>query len=99
MNIYTCLNNPIIMWFRWVVFKVILERKYKNKNLKIGNMTFFSECQFGRFNVMYSKVYLHKVSLGLLFRHDRRKILSLVENNFCLCWLNSFDDNTDVFNG
>ena len=52
------------MWFRWVVFKVILERKYKNKNLKIGNMTFFSECQFGRFNVMYSKVYLHKVSLG-----------------------------------
>lgn len=57
------LKNPLTLWFRWICFKIFFEWKYAAKNFKIGYLSNFSECSFGRYNTLYENVVLTNVSL------------------------------------
>jgi acetyltransferase-like isoleucine patch superfamily enzyme len=56
------LKNPLTLWLRWLWHQRSLERR--NPHLKLGYMSRAENCRFGRFNVIYDKVFLNNVSLG-----------------------------------
>ena len=58
------LKNPITLWLRWLLFKIYWERKYAHKNLLIGYLAQFTDCQFGNYNTIYPEVRLNNVVLG-----------------------------------
>ena len=63
-RVKTLLKNPITIWVYWLVRKVILEYKFRDKNLKIGYLVNISNCQFGKFNTIYDGALLNNVVLG-----------------------------------
>ena len=60
--ITTILKNPFSLWIKWLFFKIYWENK--NKNLYIGYLSNFINCTFGRYNKLYSEVFLNNVNLG-----------------------------------
>ena len=62
--IKTSLRNPLTIWMYWLVFKYIKEYKYAKKNLSIGYLARFSECQFGYNNTLSPDVYMQNVVIG-----------------------------------
>lgn len=57
-------KNPFLIWVKWVIKKIYFERKYAEKNLVIGYMARFYNCQFGIYNTLYDGVVLTDVMLG-----------------------------------
>jgi acetyltransferase-like isoleucine patch superfamily enzyme len=62
MNIIS--NNPVTIWFKWLIHKYWLELKNKKNSLKIGYMSWVRDCEFGNYNTIYDGVKLTKVKLG-----------------------------------
>jgi acetyltransferase-like isoleucine patch superfamily enzyme len=62
--IWIILRNPITIWIKWLIDKFYYEHKYAAKNLAIGYMARFSNCQFGSYNTLYGGVVLGNVTLG-----------------------------------
>ena len=58
------LINPFSLWIRWTAIKFYFEHKYSAKNLAIGSMVRFTNCQFGDYNTLYNNVILTNVILG-----------------------------------
>jgi acetyltransferase-like isoleucine patch superfamily enzyme len=62
--ISSILKNPLSIWLKWLVRKHYFERKYANKNLKIGYMANLNNCQFGNHNILYFGAEINNVVLG-----------------------------------
>lgn len=78
------LKNPLTLWLRWVCFKIYFEWKYAGKNFKIGYLSNFSECSFGRYNILYENVVLSKVSLDdFTYVSSNTKISNASLGKFC----------------
>jgi acetyltransferase-like isoleucine patch superfamily enzyme len=58
------LRNPITVWINWWVKKVYEERKNAKNNLVIGYLARASNCQFGRYNVLYDRALVINSTLG-----------------------------------
>ena len=66
MNIIKLIfKNPMTEWVLWIFLLVRLFFKHKDKNLKIKYLAFASsDCFYGKYNVIYDRAQLYKVSLG-----------------------------------
>ena len=58
------LKNPISIWTWWAIRKMWYEVKFRQKRLRIHYMARFSNCVFGKYNVLYDEVVLSDVSIG-----------------------------------
>ena len=58
----TLLKTPFLVYLKRYFRAKMLE--FKNKNLKIGYMTYIDNCEFGIFNTLYDQISLNEVSLG-----------------------------------
>lgn len=57
-------RNPISVWLMRAFKAILLERKHKNKNLKVGYMCYLRDCIFGNYNNIGDNVELTDVSIG-----------------------------------
>lgn len=60
----TFFKNPLTIWIKWLVQKIILERRHGGQHLRIGYLSEAIECAFGVYNTIYDNVFLYKVALG-----------------------------------
>lgn len=58
------LKNPISLWLYWLFKKCWFEFAYRRQHLKIRYMARFSDCTFGRYNIIYEGAVLTRVNLG-----------------------------------
>lgn len=58
------IKNPLTIWFVRLVRSKILERKYKEKYLKIGYFSNARNTKFGQYNTLYEYVILNDCCLG-----------------------------------
>jgi len=56
--------NPIIIWLKRLFVAKYYELVFRKKSLKIGYMTFVSDCFFGEFCTIYKNAHLTEVEMG-----------------------------------
>lgn len=84
INIKIILINPLTLWIRWAISKIANEKKYSHQSLRIGYMTSFSDCQFGKYNTLNDYVSLNCVSLGdLTFIGNNSSINDTIIGKYC----------------
>ena len=77
------LMNPFSIWMRYLLLKLYLESKYRDKHLLIGYMSHVSNCKFGAHNTIYSNVRLQNVSLGdFTYISDSSKLINVDVGRF-----------------
>ena len=57
------LENPLTHWLRWLLTSFTLERRHREKNLRIGYLARCIDCRFGNYNTIYPGACLETVSL------------------------------------
>ena len=57
-------RNPFSIWLWWFIRKKLLEHRYKEKKLRLGYLAKATDCDFGRYNTIYDRAWLFKVTLG-----------------------------------
>lgn len=63
-NINNIMRNPFSLWLSFVLGKIRLQIKYRNKHLHIGYMSRAIKCEFGHFNTIYDYVTLIETKIG-----------------------------------
>lgn len=58
------LKNPLTLWLRWLMAKVRLEFKHRDKCLRIEYLALLKGCTVGRSNRIYDNSILTQVDLG-----------------------------------
>jgi acetyltransferase-like isoleucine patch superfamily enzyme len=58
------IKNPLVIWGKWLLKKTYYEFRYRDKRFLIGYLSRFSNCRFGRFNVLSERSALTNVKLG-----------------------------------
>jgi acetyltransferase-like isoleucine patch superfamily enzyme len=56
-------KNPLSVWLKWLIKKIIVEFTWRKKQLKIGYLSTCGNCQFGHSNTIYDYVTLYDVAL------------------------------------
>jgi acetyltransferase-like isoleucine patch superfamily enzyme len=58
------LKNPFSLWLKWLIATCWQSYKFRKNGLQIQYMARFSNCTFGRHNVLYEGAMLESVRLG-----------------------------------
>jgi acetyltransferase-like isoleucine patch superfamily enzyme len=57
-------TNPLTMWLKWIVQKLMLEFRYRKKRLHLEYMVEVSNCKFNHYNTVYKYSRLRNSELG-----------------------------------
>lgn len=78
------LKNPLTIWFKWLIKKIIMEIKFKEKHLKIGYLSTCIDCKFGLYNTIYNNVLLNNVEIGdFTYIFENTLIIKTKIGKFC----------------